>query len=348
MTANEPSSSAHKTLRLRKLACGVACVLGLVPAGCQGSGAAGRATPAAGGAARGRDAVVATVGARVVTAGDLEAAILRKHYGRMALLGLVREELFRQEATRLGVRIPEEKIAAQVAVAIDLLAGGLNASPEERAKALARRDLDPDALGREVRGEIENTLLVEAVVKAQRRIGAEDLMALYERTWKEPRLRVRHIAFPFGIAGDPAPEVVEAKRQQALATRSELERGADFAALARSRSGHPETAPRGGVIGEIQPQTLDDAELTARLFELTVGVTSEPIREGNYGWHVFRVDERLERRPLAEVEAELRTQLAEAAPSLEEISLVEEVLRSRTPVKVFDDVFERSASDGRR
>lgn len=75
-------------------------------------------------------------------------------------------------------------------------------------------------------------------------------------------------------------------KERAERTHAELVAGADFARLARERSGERESAERGGLyrIFERSPQ---DALLKKAAFELAIGGISRPL-ETPIGWHILK------------------------------------------------------------
>ncbi|MEM7263480.1 MAG: peptidylprolyl isomerase, partial [Planctomycetota bacterium] len=81
------------------------------------------------------------------------------------------------------------------------------------------------------------------------------------------------------------------------------------------------------------------------IFGLEVGQVSDPVREGDYGFHIFRVDRRIPAQPLEAVREELRSTLLEAPPTEAEIAVVEQILRQRIPVTVFDVPARPSSED---
>ena len=50
---------------------------------------------------------------------------------------------------------------------------------------------------------------------------------------------------------------------------------------------------------------MKDEALALSVLDLPIGAFSEPVREGDYGYHIFRVEERIDRRNLDEVREDL-------------------------------------------
>ncbi len=305
-----------------------ACAPGRVAAQPEEGAAAHRAESGGGGV----EAVLAIVGGQEISAGTLQSAVLERYYGGGALLGLVRESLFRQEAERLGIVIDPAAVDARVEQEVTAYFGAPGEERTRQERAWAARGLRAEDLRRSLRRESENLLLLEHVVKAQREIGERQLQTLYDRTYRRDRVRVRHIALPFLESGILSAARAEEVRATAEDLAQQVRGGADFAILAARHSGNADTAARGGEMGWIDESTLSDPEMTAAIFGLEVGAVSAPFRERDYGWHLFRVDERLSARPLEEVRGELLRILADAPPAPEEVAAVEELLWNRSGV----------------
>jgi parvulin-like peptidyl-prolyl isomerase len=120
--------------------------------------------------------------------------------------------------------------------------------------------------------------------------GEAELRKTYDGAKGElARPREWRVAQIFVAAASP-----DAEKKAAELGRRARAAGADFAALARQGSEHPESAARGGEIGWLaEGQTLP--EIARALAAMKAGDTSEPVRSAS-GWHLLRV---LEERPAA-------------------------------------------------
>jgi len=99
----------------------------------------------------------------------------------------------------------------------------------------------------------------------------------------------------------------------ARAVIAELEAGADFAELAKTRSTGPSGASGGDLGYFVREQMV--APFATAAFDLEVGaITSDPV-ETEFGWHVIKVEGRRPTTPPSyeEVKEGLRTQEAQAA-----------------------------------
>ena len=136
---------------------------------------------------------------------------------------------------------------------------------------------------------------LEAAARETAAPGTQQLREYYTAhpdTFTEPeRLRLSVILLKLD------PEVPQAERakalEQAKALRQQLAEGADFAALARQRSGDP-SAPKGGDMGYLHRGMLPEP-LHAQIDQLVPGALSEPtlLLEGVA---IFRLEERLPAR----------------------------------------------------
>lgn len=113
-----------------------------------------------------------------------------------------------------------------------------------------------------------------------------------------------------------ASHILVATEEEAKAVVAELEGGADFAELAKTKSIGPSNV-QGGELGWIEPgQTV--APFEAAALALKPGEMSPPT-ETQFGWHVIKLKELRDHEPptleevRAEIEAELSDQAIEAA-----------------------------------
>ena len=96
-----------------------------------------------------------------------------------------------------------------------------------------------------------------------------------------------------------ARHILVETEDEAKAVKEELQKGADFAELAKSKSKDPGAAAEGGDLGffskdQMVPEFADAA------FKLEKGQTSEPVKSP-FGWHIIRVEEK-RTRPVPDFE----------------------------------------------
>jgi peptidyl-prolyl cis-trans isomerase C len=180
---------------------------------------------------------------------------------------------------------------------------------------LAEHHLSEAEFARVIEQEIASDLVREALTRDIRVTDAE-IAAFYERERGNPRfadlftapatVTASHIL----IAARPGlhPDLA-ARRARAEEIRLRLQRGEDFAALARQYSEDPGTRARGGELG---PFTRDrhTAAFDDAAFALAPGQTS-PVIQTEYGFHIIRVTaaspERI--RPPAELRPAIEARL---------------------------------------
>ena len=92
----------------------------------------------------------------------------------------------------------------------------------------------------------------------------------------EEEVRARHI-------------LVETE-DEAKALKDDLDKGGDFAELAKSKSKDPGAAAEGGDLGFFSKDQMV-AEFADAAFKLDKGQTSDPVKS-SFGWHIIRVEEK--------------------------------------------------------
>jgi peptidyl-prolyl cis-trans isomerase C len=96
-----------------------------------------------------------------------------------------------------------------------------------------------------------------------------------------------------------ARHILVETEDEAKAVKEELQKGADFAELAKSKSKDPGAAAEGGDLGffskdQMVPEFADAA------FKLEKGQTSDPVKS-SFGWHIIQVEEK-RTRPVPDFE----------------------------------------------
>ena len=195
---------------------------------------------------------------------------------------------------------------------------------DRRLLADAGRDagLADDPAVRQQVLEFEDRVVSEAFVakKASATVDNADLRARYEAYRRDladrTEVRARHIQLN--------------SREDALAVIAALDKGADFAALARARSVAP-TAAQGGDMDYVTRDSMapDFAEWA---FRLKVGEYSPAPLHTAFGWHVIKVEDRREQTPRSFFEMRDELRLA-ATKTLLEGMLVE--MRRKARIELF-------------
>ncbi len=142
-------------------------------------------------------------------------------------------------------------------------------------------------------------------------VSAEEVRQHYEanaaKYQRQEEVRARHILVK---VGENAPkEEADAAKAKIEDIRKRIAGGLDFAEAARKFSDGP-SAPKGGDLGWFSRGRMVPAFEEAA-FALKPGQVGAPVRT-EFGWHIVKVDERRAagQIPLAEVETDIRTELA--------------------------------------
>jgi peptidyl-prolyl cis-trans isomerase C len=207
---------------------------------------------------------------------------LRKAY----LDQVIERKILAQEARRLGMGVSREEVDQAIAeIKKDYPRGGF----DERLGLLGMT-LE------EWKGRLEEKLLAEKMIRTARqyegKIGDEEALTYYNdhrASFKlDPKVRARQIVVTDG--------------EEAIQILKRLKRGEKFEKLAREKSVGPEKA-NGGDLGYFsrgeKPPEFD------MVFTLEVGAISGLIRSP-YGYHIFKLDEKIEPRDISFEEAKPR------------------------------------------
>ncbi|MBL6787203.1 MAG: peptidylprolyl isomerase [PS1 clade bacterium] len=152
------------------------------------------------------------------------------------------------------------------------------------SEAAKKAGFEDDADVQKLKAFMERKALQDVYIAKMlmERVREEDVTAYYDKEIKngpvEEEVRARHILLD--------------SREAADAVFAELEKGADFAGLAKERSKGP-SGPSGGDLGYFSKESMVPAFSDAA-FKLSLGDTSPPVQT-QFGWHVIRVEDRRNR-----------------------------------------------------
>ena len=96
-----------------------------------------------------------------------------------------------------------------------------------------------------------------------------------------------------------ARHVLVETEDEAKAVREEIEKGADFAEVAKQKSKDPGTAVEGGDLGYFTKEQMLP-EISEPAFKLEIGKLSEPVKS-SYGWHIIKTEDK-RAKPVPEFE----------------------------------------------
>ena len=274
----------------------------------------------------GADEVIASVNGRDITRRQFIARMVRK-IGTMTLLSeVVKDELFLQEAQRLGIEVTDDDIEKEVDTILDGMArdigqGSLDRGREKLSDLYRKQGLGLADVRRDLRRRSSNQLITLRVTRAMREVDEARLREFYGRN---RRFFARHIAYRFpSPAEQPSSEQVEAKRL-ALARASKaveiLRQGeASFEALAQAESDDEATRSFGGNLGPVTADAPMPPELKNAIFALGENEVSDPVENPRGGYHVFQVTRIVPRESFEAVADRLREEYVAREPDLREI-----------------------------
>jgi len=206
------------------------------------------------------DKVVATVNGQAITEGDLIIAA--------------------QEFDKDLAQVPPDQQRAQlisIVVDIKLLALAAEAQGLDKSENVVRNLAFIKQ--RLLRNEYLKTKVMAAVTDdlVRQRFGEE--LATFVPA---DQVHVRH--------------VLVKTEDEAKAVIADLDKGGDFAAIAKEKSQDPGSAPNGGDLGFIgRGQTVPPFEDAA--FALAIGAYSKTPVQTNFGWHVIKLEEKRKEAP---------------------------------------------------
>jgi parvulin-like peptidyl-prolyl isomerase len=260
-------SGSVAMMRIGRARRGVAAMCGFVLAG----GAAARA---------GDGDALAFVNGKPIARQDVINLLIESH-GLEILQQLIVLEIAKQETASRGLKVTPADVEAEFRQSVDRIGAAAGEGPmDEAAKRQALASLlEQRGLSlAEFRLSMERNAHLRKLVEQSVAITDQTLREEYSRTYGE-KVRVRHI------------QVAESSELNEVLNR--LNRGDDFAVVARELSRNPESASRGG---ELPAFTFDEASIPPVLreaaFALKPGELSSPIRVEKW-FHILKLEQRI-------------------------------------------------------
>jgi peptidyl-prolyl cis-trans isomerase SurA len=223
---------------------------------------------------------------------------------------LITETLIQKEVSDKGIVVRDEDIDRYIEAIKER-----NKIDDEKLKAaLAAQGITMEAYRAQIREEVERDQLVGREIRGKVTVTPEDVQRYYEAHLSEystpARLQVAHIVFR--LDADAPPDKVAAATAKAQEVYERIEKGADFAEMAKQYSEDPSGA-NGGDLGWFkQGELLDSLETVAA--RLKVGEVSEPVRT-KVGLHIIKLEGRegAAHQSLDELSDQIKQQLYNAA-----------------------------------
>jgi len=246
--------------------------------------------------------VVARINGKEIKKGELlnRVRAVRAEKGRMGLPPDESAEFYHDVLDQIvGATLLYQESRAQGMAAPDTEVEGRLAAVKARfpeddafASALSAQGLTPDSLKEEIRLNLSVQKLVETDIASKIAVSEEAQKKFYDENqdqMKEPeRVRVSHILVK---ADSEAPAEDKARARAKLeAVVAQIQKGEDFAKLARENSDDTGSKAQGGELPWISSgETVPPFEKAA--FALKVGELSSVV-ESPFGFHVIKLHER--------------------------------------------------------
>lgn len=230
---------------------------------------------------------------------DARDAEQRLEIERQVIVQLIQQELIKQEADRLAVRVS----AAQVGERFGQVRAQFQTEDQFR-QALAQNSLTEETL----RERIREQLTVEQVqTRAIGNLSATEaeIRQAYGNGARFEELHLRHILFTVAPGSDAA-----AAKKKAESALAQLKDGTDFATLAKRVSEDPQTKPLGGDLGTVTRSTPFDQTFLNAAFALKKGQISGLVQT-QFGYHIIKAEDRRS-KTLEQARAELTQEITDA------------------------------------
>ena len=229
---------------------------------------------------------------------DPNDAEQRLEVERQIIVGLIQQELIRQEGERMGIRVTDAQVQQQFVQVRSQFQ-----TDQQFQEALRANQLTEASLRDQLRSQVLLQLVRDRVTKDVA-AGEDDIRAAFGNGEAFEEIKVRHILFSVQPGTSTAPA-----KKEAEAALAQLKAGSDFAAIAKKQSDDPGSKDKGGDLGYITRQTNFDQAFLAAAFALRKGQLSGLVQT-SFGYHIIRVDD-VRRKTLAQVHAQLEQQLSQ-------------------------------------
>jgi foldase protein PrsA len=300
--------------------------------------------------------VVAKVGDKSITRGELDSnfqtaqllAQLKQQYGEnymsnteaatqlkeakvQILKSLTIEEALIQEAEKLKVIPKEEELSKTVDEMLNEYKQSQGITDDKQLEDMLKKEnITMDTLKSIIK---KNAILEKLQGSVTKDVAVDDKAVedyynknkdRYPQKQEEPtKLTLSHI-----LVADEA---------QAKSIKAELDKGADFATLAK-QYGTDGTKDAGGALGELPTVNsgFDEDFMTAAM-QLKAGETSGVVKT-QFGYHIIKCTKRVDKptKPFAEVKEQVKTTLLESKKSEQWNKKLEEV-QTNANIKVYED-----------
>jgi peptidyl-prolyl cis-trans isomerase SurA len=218
--------------------------------------------------------------------------------------GLIAEKLLEEEVRKLRVDVTDAEVDRVVKGTMQ----EHNLDEQTLKMALARQGMTLEDYRDGLKKQLTKMKIIQLKVKSRVQVTDQDVKSkLAQRSALDAadyRVRARHILVLVPPGTDGAPE-----QQKILAVKQRLDRGEDFAAVAKEVSEDPGSKDHGGDLGEFgRGEMVPEFERAAYAAE--PGKVVGPVRTA-FGWHLILVDARVPvaQKSGADVEVAIRERL---------------------------------------
>lgn len=220
----------------------------------------------------GGSATVATVNGEKITREQVYQR-LAQQYGKELVTSMIEEKLINQEARKANVKVGNDEIAAEV----NKIKGRFPSETEFNA-ALAQAGLTMADLNE----RIGTQLLMKKILtpKVQDKITEEKVRDYFEKNRAE-------FDKPAEVK---ASHILVKTEEEARGILDQINKGADFAALAREKSTDPGSKDKGGDLGYFTADKMVKPFADAA-FALNVGQVSGVVKS-DFGFHIIKVTDK--------------------------------------------------------
>ncbi|HNX90712.1 MAG TPA: peptidylprolyl isomerase [Candidatus Omnitrophota bacterium] len=202
---------------------------------------------------------------------------------------MINTKLAMSLAKKAGIKVDEKELQNR----IDMIKSYYPSEPEF-LKALSDRGTNLTEFRKEITDQMMAQQLVEKEVSSKIVIPPGEITDLYEKN-KEKLIAPRRIKVAEIMVRKDQTAPAETSKAKIADIKSKIEKGADFAEIAKKESNGP-YAQNGGEMGFVaQGQLLP--EMDSVIFKTEKGKITDVI-ETQMGYHIFKIEEIEESRPL--------------------------------------------------
>jgi peptidyl-prolyl cis-trans isomerase SurA len=244
---------------------------------------------------------------------------------------VITDKIIEKEVSEKGIVVRDEEIDHY----IEGIKERNKLNDEQLKEALAAQGLTMESYRTQIREEIQKAQLINREIRGKVNVTPEEVQRYYEAHISEystpARIELAHIVFR--LEPNAPPDKVAATTAKADDVYKRIQKGADFAEMAKEYS-EDASGQNGGTLGWFkQGEMLDDLEKAAA--RLKVGEVSEPVRSP-VGLHLIKLEARegAAHQNLDDLADQIKQQLYNAALEERFQKWITEELRKRHHVEM--------------